>query len=183
MINKKGFTVWLTGLSGSGKTTISIKLCQRLEKFGLPNIEILDGDIVRENLSKGLGFSKEDRITNIKRVGYVCNLLTRNNLPVIVALISPFRNARDEIRSQIRNFVEVYVECPLSECERRDIKGLYKKARSGHLTHFTGINSPYEPPLNPEVICSTDVESPEQSVNKIVKKLKDLSYIKHKSIT
>tara|TARA_B100000686_G_C16695203_1_gene920078 strand:+ start:213 stop:587 length:375 start_codon:yes stop_codon:yes gene_type:complete len=124
MVNTKGFTIWLTGLSGSGKTTISLMLEKHLKNSGFSNVEILDGDTIRENLSSGLGFSKKDRLINIKRVGYVCKLLTRNNLPVIAALISPYHNARDEIRSQIDNFVEVYVKCSLAECERRDVKGL-----------------------------------------------------------
>tara|TARA_Y100001960_G_C14234660_1_gene615432 strand:+ start:78 stop:629 length:552 start_codon:yes stop_codon:yes gene_type:complete len=183
MTNQKGFTLWLTGLSGSGKTTIANRLNQRLKDFGFLNIEILDGDSVRQDLSKDLGFSRQDRITNMKRVGFVCNLLTRNNVVVITALISPFREIRDEIRKNGKNFVEVYVKCSFKECERRDTKNMYSRARLGQLTNFTGIDSPYEPPSNPEVICETEHESEDQSVNKIIQKLKTLKYIPVKSET
>jgi adenylyl-sulfate kinase len=171
-----GFTVWFTGLSGSGKTTLAHLLHDKLQERGL-NLEILDGDVVRTNLSKGLGFSKEDRDTNIRRIGFVCQLLTRNGVPNIAAAISPYREIRDENRAKIGNFVEVYVKCSLDTCAQRDIKGLYKKAFAGEIPNFTGISDPYEEPLNPEVVVETDKESPEESVTKILNKLEELGYI------
>lgn len=174
--DRKGFTLWFTGLSSSGKTTLALLISERLKTHGFPNIEILDGDIVRTNLSKGLGFSKEDRMTNMRRVGFVCHLLTRNRVPNIAALISPYMEIRNEIRSQIGNFIEVYLKCSLEACEKRDVKGLYKKARAGFIKDFTGIDSPYEPPLNPDVICDTEKESPEECADKIIDKLKSLGY-------
>ena len=173
----KGFTVWFTGLSGSGKTTLAHILHEKLGQRGLINVEILDGDVVRTNLSKGLGFSKEDRDTNIRRIGFVCDLLTRNGVPNIAAAISPYREIRDENRSRIGNFVEVYVKCPVDICAQRDTKGLYKKAYAGEISEFTGVSDPYEEPLNPEVIAETDKESPEESVAKIINKLEEFGYI------
>ncbi|MBI1387052.1 MAG: adenylyl-sulfate kinase [bacterium] len=172
----KGFTVWFTGLSGSGKSTISDVLVREFKKRGIKH-EVLDGDVVRTNLSKGLGFSKEDRDTNIRRIGFVCHILTRNGVVAIAAAISPYRNIRDENRKMIGNFVEVFVDTPLDICEQRDVKGLYKKARAGEIKEFTGISDPYEEPLNPEVTCYTDKESPEESAEKILNKLRDLGYI------
>jgi adenylylsulfate kinase len=172
----KGFTIWFTGLSGSGKTTLSRLLGEKLKQQGV-NVEILDGDVVRTNLSKGLGFSKEDRDTNIRRIGFVCHLLTRNGVPNIAAAISPYRKIRDENRGRIGNFVEVYVKCPLDVCARRDPKGLYKKAFAGEIAAFTGVSDPYEEPLDPEVLVETDKESPEESVAKILNKLEELGYL------
>ncbi len=176
----KGFTVWFTGLSGSGKTTISRKLQDNLREHGIMNVEILDGDVVRTNLSKGLGFSKEDRDTNIRRIGFVCALLTRNGVPNMAAAISPYQAIRDENRGKIGNFVEVFVKCPLETLVERDPKGLYKKALSGEIEKFTGVSDPYEEPTNPEVICETDKENVEDSVNKIIMKLIELRYIEPK---
>lgn len=173
----KGFTVWFTGLSGSGKTTLAHLIHNRLRNRGLVNVEILDGDVVRTNLSKGLGFSKEDRDTNIRRIGFVCDLLTRNGVPNIAAAISPYRNIRDENRAKIGNFVEVYVKCPVKVCAERDVKGLYKKAFSGEISEFTGVSDPYEEPLKAEVVVETDKEPPEESANKILDKLEELGYI------
>jgi adenylylsulfate kinase len=172
----KGFTLWFTGLSGSGKSTISERVAHRLQKMGLP-VEILDGDIVRTHLSKGLGFSQEDRDENIKRVGFVCQLLTRNGVPNIASVISHYRAARDYNRQKINNFVEVYVACPVEVCAQRDVKGLYQKAMAGEIKHFTGVDDPYEEPLNPEITCHTDKESIEESVEKVVKKLQELGYL------
>ncbi len=171
-----GFIVWLTGLSGAGKSTISLLLHKELEKRGVKH-ELLDGDVIRTNLSKGLSFSKEDRDINIKRIGFVCNLLSRNGVAAITAAISPYQKIRDEIRRDTVNFVEVFVDCPLEVCEERDVKGLYKKARAGEILNFTGVSDPYEPPQNPEVICKTHQESVEESVEKILKRLCELGYI------
>jgi adenylyl-sulfate kinase len=176
----KGFTVWFTGLSGSGKTTISRKLQDNLREHGIMNVEILDGDVVRTNLSKGLGFSKEDRDINIRRIGFVCALLTRNGVPNMAAAISPYQAIRDEVREKIGNFVEVYVKCPMDELVKRDPKGLYKKALSGEIKNFTGVSDPYEEPSNPEVICDTEQETLKDSVDKIIMKLIELRYIEPK---
>lgn len=173
---RKGFTVWFTGLSGSGKSTIAERVALKLERRGLP-VEILDGDVVRTHLSKGLGFSHEDRDENIKRVGFVCQLLTRNGVAAIASVISPYREARDYNRQKIRNFVEVYARCPVEVCAQRDLKGLYQKAQAGEIKGFTGVDDPYEPPLNPEVVCKTDTESIEESVDKVIRKLEELGYL------
>ena len=141
------------------------------------NVEILDGDVVRTNLSKGLGFSKEDRDTNIKRIGFVCHLLTRNGVIAISAAISPYREVRDYNRSLIGNFVEVFTKCALDECVKRDVKGLYQKAMAGEIKGFTGVDDPYEEPLRPEVVCETDKETPEQSADRVMKKLEELGYL------
>jgi len=172
----KGFTLWFTGLSGAGKSTISKIVEAELIKRG-KNVEILDGDEVRENLSKGLGFSKEDRDTNIKRIGYVAKLLARNGVAVITAAISPYREVRDHIRRENRDFVEVFVKCPLEKCIERDVKGLYKKAIAGEIRQFTGISDPYEEPVNPEVVVETNLDTPEESAAKIINKLAELKYI------
>ena len=147
---EKGFTLWFTGLSGAGKSTLANLAADELRRRGR-KVEILDGDEVRTNLSKGLGFSKEDRDTNIKRMGYVCKLLTRNGVVAISAAISPYREVRDYNRDQISNFIEVYVECSIAELTRRDVKGLYKKALAGEIKNFTGVSDPYEAPLHPEI--------------------------------
>ncbi|WP_009631243.1 adenylyl-sulfate kinase [Synechocystis sp. PCC 7509] len=168
-----GVTLWFTGLSGAGKTTISQAVETELRLKGC-KVEVLDGDIVRQNLTKDLGFSREDRDENIRRIGFVANLLTRNQVIVLVSAISPYREIRTEVRQRIGNFIEIYVNAPLEVCEQRDVKGLYKKARSGVIKNFTGIDDPYEPPINPDVECSTDKESLEQSVSKVLDQLTTL---------
>ncbi|MEG3846381.1 adenylyl-sulfate kinase [Microcoleus sp. herbarium19] len=173
---EKGFILWFTGLSGSGKTTISKALEPELRARGC-KVEILDGDVVRTNLSKGLGFSKEDRDTNILRIGFVAHLLSRNGVVAITAAISPYRAIRGEVRAMEPNFVEIYVKASLEVCESRDVKGLYAKARAGEIKGFTGIDDPYEEPLNPEIVCNTAQESVSESVTKILSKLEDLGYI------
>lgn len=169
-MKQHGVTVWFTGLSGAGKTTISRAVAEVLQARGY-KVELLDGDVVRQNLTKDLGFSKEDRDENIRRIGFVSHLLTRNGVIVLVSAISPYRDGREKVRQQIGNFIEVYVNAPLAICEQRDVKGLYKKARVGEIKHFTGIDDPYEPPLNPEVECSTNRESVAESVAKVLAKL------------
>ncbi|MFN5515176.1 MAG: adenylyl-sulfate kinase [Cyanobacteriota bacterium] len=173
---QRGVTIWLTGLSGAGKTTITQALEKRLLEKGY-GIEVLDGDVVRTNLTKGLGFSKEDRDENIRRIGFVANLLTRHGVIVLVSAISPYREIREEVRGKIGAFVEVFVNAPLSVCEGRDVKGLYQKARSGEIKGFTGIDDPYEPPANPELECRTDLEELEESVDKVWGKLVELGYL------
>ncbi|MDP8243007.1 MAG: adenylyl-sulfate kinase [Candidatus Hinthialibacter antarcticus] len=172
----EGFTLWFTGLSGAGKSTISDVLVKEFAKRGIKH-EVLDGDVVRTNLSKGLGFSKEDRDINIRRIGFVCNLLSRNGVVAIAAAISPYRAVRDENRALITNFVEVYVNASLEVCEGRDVKGLYKKARSGEIKEFTGVSDPYEEPKNPEIEVLTDKQTPEESAEQILQKLRELNYI------
>jgi len=175
-MDQQGFTLWFTGMSGAGKTTLACEVEGILRERGL-KVELLDGDVVRTNLSKGLGFSKEDRDTNIKRIGFVCKLLTRNGVVAIGSAISPYRKVRDFIREDIGRFVEVYCECPLDVLIERDVKGLYKKALAGEIENFTGVSDPYEEPLNPEVVVKTGTETHEQSVAKIVAKLEELNYI------
>ncbi|AFZ19200.1 adenylyl-sulfate kinase [Allocoleopsis franciscana] len=175
-VQQPGVTVWFTGLSGAGKTTISRAVGNQLKSYG-QKLEILDGDVVRLNLCKGLGFSKEDRDENIRRVAFVAGLLTRNQVTVLVSAISPYREIRQEVRERIGNFVEVYVNAPLQVCEQRDVKGLYKKARAGEIKNFTGIDDPYEPPFNPDVECKTDLETVEESVSKVLAKLRELGYV------
>jgi len=177
MKEKKGFTIWFTGLSGAGKTTVSRVVQDKLRERGIMNVEVLDGDVVRTNLSKGLGFSKEDRDINIKRIAFVCNLLTRNGVPNIAAAISPYREVRDYAREEIKNFIEVFVKCPLEVLVERDVKGLYKKALAGEISNFTGVSDPYEEPLNPEVVIESDKETPEESADKIIAKLEELGYL------
>ncbi len=175
-MEQQGFTLWFTGMSGSGKTTLARAVERILRDRGL-KVEVLDGDVVRTNLSKGLGFSKEDRDTNIKRIGFVCKLLTRNGVVAVGSAISPYREVRDYVRRDIGRFVEVYCRCPLDVLVQRDVKGLYKKALDGEIDNFTGISDPYEEPLNPEVVVDTDKEAPERSVAGIVRKLEELAYI------
>ncbi|HEY4869686.1 MAG TPA: adenylyl-sulfate kinase, partial [Candidatus Dormibacteraeota bacterium] len=171
-----GFVVWLTGLSGAGKSTIAERLQTELAALGR-RPEVLDGDEVRTNLSKGLGFSKEDRDTNVRRIGYVAGLLARNGSAVITAAISPYRDVRDEVRAATAGFVEVYVKCSLDELQRRDVKGLYRKALAGEIANFTGVSDPYEPPLRPEVVVDTERESAEESVQAILKTLARLGFL------
>jgi adenylylsulfate kinase len=171
-----GATVWTTGLSGSGKTTIARELERQLRERGV-KVEILDGDIVRTNLSKGLGFSKEDRDTNIRRIGFVANLLSRNGVIAITAAISPYRSIRDEVRAGTERFIEVYVKAPLEVCESRDVKGMYAKARAGEIKGFTGIDDPYEEPAAAEVVCETDNENVVESTAKIVAELERRGHI------
>jgi adenylyl-sulfate kinase len=171
-----GFTIWFTGLSGSGKSTLSEIIEERLKARGR-NVEILDGDIVRTHLSKGLGFSREDRDTNIKRIAFVCGLLTRNGVICISAAIAPYSEAREWARHEIKNFVEVYVKCPIEVCRQRDVKGLYKLVDEGKIKNFTGVDDPYEEPEHPELVIETDKESIEESVERIFAKLVELGYL------
>jgi len=173
---KRGVTLWFTGLSGSGKSTLAQHIAPALQGCGC-QVEVLDGDEIRQNLSKGLGFSKEDRDVNIKRIGWVAKLLTRNGVVAIAAAISPYRETRQWCREQIGNFVEIYVNCPLPVCERRDTKGLYARARAGQIKQFTGIDDPYEVPEAPEVVVHTSEETVEQSVQKILDRLRALGYL------
>jgi len=173
---RKGFTIWFTGLSGSGKSTLAQMVEETLLERGL-NVEVLDGDVVRTNLSKGLGFSKEDRDINIRRIGFVCNLLTRNGVAAIAAAISPYKAIRDENRALIGRFVEVYCEAPMDTLVERDVKGLYKKALAGEIKGFTGVDDPYEAPVNPEVVVNTAAESVVESHDKIIRTLELMGYI------
>lgn len=174
---QRGVTLWFTGLPSSGKSTIARLLERHFRKHKI-RTELLDGDVIRTNLNKGLGFSKEDRDTNIKRVGFVCQLLTRNDVAAIVSVVSPYRETRDAVRRTIGSFVEVYVKTSVSECEKRDVKGLYKKARAGEITGFTGVDDPYEEPLHAEVVCETEKETPEESLAKVLKALETFGYLK-----
>ncbi|HEU5015179.1 MAG TPA: adenylyl-sulfate kinase [Roseiflexaceae bacterium] len=171
-----GFTIWFTGLSGAGKSTLSAILERELRARG-HKVEVLDGDVIRTNLSKGLGFSKEDRDTNIRRIGWVCEVLTRNDVVAIAAAISPYRAVRDEVREKIGRFIEVFVEVSLEEAINRDVKGLYKKALAGEIKGFTGVDDPYEPPLDPDVTAHTDRETPEESAAKILDMLEQRGYL------
>ncbi len=172
----RGFTVWFTGLSGAGKTTIAEALAPELRARGL-RVESLDGDVVRQNLSKGLGFSKEDRDTNILRIGFVAHLLSRNGVAVLASAISPYREIRDQVRGQIGDFVEVFVKCPLDVLVARDVKGLYAKALRGEIANFTGVSDPYEEPLRADVVAETDRESVEDSVTKVLRVLEERGYL------
>ena len=172
----KGFTIWFTGLSGSGKSTLARATAEALQKRGL-KVEVLDGDIVRTNLSRDLGFSKEDRDINIERIGFACGILTRNGVVAIAAAISPYRKARDANRKRIGRFVEVYCKCPLEVLKNRGVKGLYHKALDGEIDNFTGISDPYEPPPNPEVIIETDRDTITESLDKIIHALKKMDFL------
>jgi adenylylsulfate kinase len=169
-----GLVIWLTGLSGAGKSTLAQSLSRQLKAAGF-RVETLDGDEVRENLSRGLGFSKEDRNTNIRRIGFVARLLARNGVVVLGAAISPYRQSRDDVRRWIEDdevrFIEVFVRCPLKTLVERDVKGLYAKALAGEIKHFTGISDPYEEPLAPEITVDSSLESVEQSAEKILSQL------------
>ncbi|MDP9352872.1 MAG: adenylyl-sulfate kinase [Chloroflexota bacterium] len=175
-MEQQGFTVWFTGLSGAGKTTLADALEPILRERGL-KVEKLDGDVIRTNLSKGLGFSKEDRDTNIRRIAFVCDLLTRNGVAVITSAISPYRDVREEAKQKIGDFVEVYVRCSIPELTRRDVKGLYAKALAGELDNFTGVSDPYEEPLNPDVEVDSEAETIEESLEKVVRKLEERGYL------
>jgi adenylyl-sulfate kinase len=171
-----GFTVWFTGLSGSGKSTLAEMLVEVLEGRG-HRYELLDGDVVRTHLSKGLGFSKEDRDTNILRIGWVAERLTYHGAAVVCSAISPYREVRDRVRATIPRFVEVYTKCSVEECARRDVKGLYQKAFAGEITGFTGVDDPYEEPLDPEVVVDTERLSPRECLDRIVARLEELGYL------
>jgi adenylyl-sulfate kinase len=173
----KGFTLWFTGMSGAGKSTIAGLIGNRLRANGA-KVEVLDGDEVRTYLSKGLGFGKEDRDENIRRIGYVCELLSRNGVIAIAAAISPYRAVRDEVRARIPNFVEVYVECPVETLAERDVKGLYKRALAGEIAQFTGISDPYEPPLAPEATVDSSRETPQESADRIWATLEHLGLVR-----
>jgi len=173
---QRGFTLWFTGLSGAGKSTLAGHVAEELRRRGL-KVEILDGDEVRTNLSKGLGFSKEDRDTNIKRIGYVCKLLTRNGVVAISAAISPYREVRDYNRQQIGPFIEVYVQCSIPALTKRDVKGLYKKALAGELPNFTGISDPYEAPVSPEITVDTERQNEQESLRTILDYLEKAEWI------
>ncbi|MYF79228.1 MAG: adenylyl-sulfate kinase [Chloroflexi bacterium] len=172
----KGFTLWFTGLSGAGKTTIGNMIMERLQNAGA-KVEILDGDVVRTNLSVGLGFSKEDRDTNVSRIGFVSELLARNGVICIVAAISPYKAIRDEIREKHENFVEVFASCELDALIERDVKGLYKMALEGRIENFTGVSDPYEPPTDPEIMFRSDKETPEGSAEMVWNRLVELELI------
>jgi adenylyl-sulfate kinase len=180
MTSKQGFTLWLTGLSGAGKTTLASHLATELSRRGI-HVEVLDGDEVRTNLSKGLGFSKEDRDINIRRIGYVCRLLSRNGVATVSAAISPYRAVRDEVRRAIEQeevpFIEVFVKCPISVLAERDVKGLYKEALAGRIQGFTGISDPYEEPLAPDVVVETDRETADSSSRIILRELEQRGLI------
>jgi len=172
----KGFVLWFTGMSGAGKSTVSRLVEERLRALGA-RVEVLDGDEVRQHLSKGLGFSKEDRDENIRRIGFVCELLARNGVIAIAAAISPYRAVREELRARIPAFVAVYAECPMEVLAGRDVKGLYRKAQAGEIGQFTGISDPYEPPLHPEITIRSAEETPDQSVDRIWATLERLGLI------
>ncbi len=172
----KGVTIWLTGLPSAGKSTIAGIVEKDLRSRGLP-VEVLDGDVVRTNLSKGLGFSREDRDINIRRIAFVSKLLTRNGVVVIVAAVSPYRNTRDEARKEIGRFFEVHVKCPIDVLVERDVKGLYAQALRGEISNFTGVSDPYEDPDNPEVVIETDLESADESAVRVLAELERLGYI------
>lgn len=176
-----GCTLWFTGLSGSGKSTLSQLVASRLRNLGA-KVEVLDGDIVRTLLCQGLGFSREDREENIRRIGFVCELLSRNGVIAIAAAISPYRASRDELRKRIPNFIEIHMNCPVEVLIQRDVKGLYKKALSGEIKRFTGISDPYEEPIKPEVTIDSSSDSLESSVAKILRCLEDLNIIPQTSV-
>ncbi|HEU24895.1 MAG: adenylyl-sulfate kinase [Athalassotoga sp.] len=174
---KSGFVLWFTGLSGSGKTTLSKSVEERLKGMGIPHVQRLDGDIIRKELTKDLGFSKADRDENIRRVGFVAKLLSDNGIPTLCAFISPYKDVRNEVRQKCANFIEIFVKCPIEVLIERDPKGLYKKALNGEISNFTGIDDPYEEPENPEITVDTSVESVEESTEKIISYLAEKGLI------
>ncbi len=174
---EEGFTLWFTGLSGAGKSTLANMVAEQLLSRG-HRVEVLDGDEIRTNLSKGLGFSKEDRDTNIRRIGYVARLLSRNGVVAITAAISPYREIRDEVRKTHGRFFEVYVKCSLEKLVERDVKGLYKKALKGEIASFTGVSDPYEEPHNPELVLQSDRETPAESLARLLARLEELNYVR-----
>lgn len=171
-----GFTLWFTGLPCSGKSTLAELVAKEIERRGR-EVEVFDGDRVRTNLTKGLGFSKADRDENIRRIGFVCGLLSKHGVVAISAVISPYRAVRDEVRSKIGNFVEVYVNTPLEVCIQRDVKGMYKRALAGDLKNFTGVSDPYEPPSNPELVIETQNQTPQESTARVLAKLEELRFV------
>ncbi len=172
-----GFTLWFTGLSGSGKSAVADRVGLRLEEEYGHKVERLDGDIVRQHLTADLGFTKEDRNTNIKRVSFVAQLLSRNGVSVLASFISPYRERRQKTREQVTNFIEVFVKCPIDVCAERDVKGLYEKARRGEIDNFTGISDPYEEPEDPEILLETHEEEVEESVQKVIDHLDENGYL------
>ncbi|MBI2724421.1 MAG: adenylyl-sulfate kinase [Chloroflexi bacterium] len=176
-MEQQGFTVWFTGLSGAGKTTIADAIEPLLRERGITKLEKLDGDVVRTHLSKGLGFSKEDRDTNIRRIGWVAEVLTRNGVCVLASAISPYREIRDEVRAHVGNFIEVHVHCSIPELTRRDVKGLYEKALKGEIKNFTGVSDPYEEPLEPDVRVDSEKEDLAESVAKVIAKLEEKGFV------
>jgi adenylyl-sulfate kinase len=179
---QRGFTLWFTGLSGSGKTTIARLIEKELRGRGL-RVERLDGDIVRKELTRDLGFTKEDRNKNIERVTFVAKLLTRNGVAVICSFISPYRERRKKSREEIGEFIEVYVECPLEVCAQRDVKGLYAKALAGEIDNFTGVSDPYEPPESSEIVCHSAEETPDESAARVIAYLEEHGYVPHDPLT
>ncbi|WP_217283026.1 adenylyl-sulfate kinase [Paenibacillus alginolyticus] len=173
---QKGVTVWFTGLSGAGKTTVCRQLENQLQDSDL-KLELLDGDEIRRHFSSNVGFSKEDRMTHIQRMAYICKLLNRNDVLVLASFITPYKEMRDYLRTEIGSFHEVYVKCPLDECIQRDVKGLYAKALNGEIKQFTGISDPYEEPESPDLIIETDKETVKESAMRVIAFLKNLGYI------
>ncbi len=173
----EGFTVWLTGMSGAGKSTLAGLLGTRLRERGA-KVEVLDGDVARARLSPGLGFTREDRDIHIRRIGFVSELLSRNGVIVIVAAISPYRETREEVKSKIANFVEVFVDCPVAVLAERDVKGLYKRALAGELEHFTGVSDPYEAPLAADVWIQSDREMELESLDRIWREIERRGWIR-----
>ena len=177
MTEHDGFTLWFTGLPCSGKTTVADLVAEKLRARGM-RIERLDGDIVRQGLTRDLGFTKEDRDKNLERVTFVAKLLSRNGVGVIATFVSPYREARAKIREQTTNFIDVFTKCPVEECARRDVKGMYKKAYAGEIKNFTGVDDPYEEPENPEIVINTHEESEEESANVVIAELGELGLLK-----
>jgi adenylylsulfate kinase len=177
MMQDRGFTVWLTGLSGAGKSTLALLLARKLKERGVSRLEVLDGDEVRQHLSRGAGFSRQDRDAHVHRIAYVCHLLGRHGVSTLAAVISPYREARQFARRLVGDFVEVFVTAPIEVLEQRDPKGLYRRARAGELNQFTGISDPYEPPLHPDVVCHTDRETPAESVANILAALERRGHV------
>jgi adenylylsulfate kinase len=175
---QEGFTLWLTGWSGAGKTTLAIEIEKALRKSGILHVQRLDGDIVREDLTRDLGFSKQDRNENIRRVAFVAAMLSRNGVATLVSFISPYREARDKARALCHNFIEVYVRCDSDILISRDVKGFYKKAMKGEIQNFTGIDDPYEEPLNPEIIVDTGTMSVEDARDVIIRYLQEKNLIR-----